>query len=177
MENLNEILDSDNNLISSDVDDQYIISTPKFILLCLLTMGLYQIWWFYKAWNFYKQKEKSDIMPAARAIFSIIFLIPLMDRNIEFASHKGYQKSYTSVALFLGFLVLNALSRLPDPYWLLSLLGIACIVPTFNAFNYALQNSEDVNVIVQESFNGRQITLIVLGSILWALALLGMMVE
>ena len=73
MENQDEILDSRNLETNNDVEEQKIISLNKFIFLSIISFGTYEIWWIYKAWRFYQQKEKLDIMPAARAIFSIFF--------------------------------------------------------------------------------------------------------
>jgi len=36
-----------------------------FIFLSIITLGLYSVWWIYKAWRFFQQKEMIDIMPAA----------------------------------------------------------------------------------------------------------------
>ena len=49
----------------------------RHFILCFLTLTLYNYWWVYKVWLFFKEKEKSDINPALRTIFSTIFLIPL----------------------------------------------------------------------------------------------------
>ena len=69
------ILDSDVRSEASDLEPQYVISQSKFVVLSFLTLGLYGVWWMFKSWKFFKEYEKEDIMPAARAIFSIIFLI------------------------------------------------------------------------------------------------------
>jgi hypothetical protein len=120
----------------------------------------------YKAWRFYQQKEKLDIIPAARAIFSIFFLNSLFNKILDFAKEKGYNESYSSVSLFLGFIVANLLAVLPDPYWLISVFNFIFLIPSFKALNFAKRNSTDFEVIEQESFNGRQIALIVIGLIL-----------
>lgn len=56
------------------VEVQKIISINKFMFLCVLTMGLYLIWWMFKAWRFFMQKDKLDIMPAFRTVLYIIFV-------------------------------------------------------------------------------------------------------
>ena len=105
MENQDEILDSGNLEITNVVEEQKIISLNKFIFLSIISFGTYEIWWIYKAWRFYKQKENLDIMPAARAIFSFFFLNSLFNKILEFAKKKEYQNSYSSVSLFIGFFV------------------------------------------------------------------------
>ncbi len=173
----NEILDQNINELENDIEVQNIISVNKFVLLSIFSLGLYQIWWIYKAWRFYKQKEKLDIMPAGRAIFSIFFLNSLFKKNLEYAQEKGYDESYSSGSLFAGFLILNFASRLPSPFGLVSLFSfIFCIAP-FKALNYAKLNSTEFTVIEQESFNARQIGLIITSLLFWGLVLYGLSLE
>ena len=173
MEYRDQILDSDIEQKTSDVDTQQIISLNKFILLCFASFGIYELWWIYKAWRFYKQKEKSDIYPAARAIFSIFFLYSLMKKILADAQAKSYSGSYASGSLFCGFILLNLMGRAPDPLWLISIFSFACLIPTFNALNYLKQNSADIIAVEQDSFNTRQIVLLVVGIIFWGLIIYG----
>ena len=85
MENQDEILDSGNLQMTNDVEEQKLISLNKFITLSIISFGTYPIWWIYKAWRFYQQKEKLDIRPRARAFFSI-FLIAffLLSKKTKF---------------------------------------------------------------------------------------------
>ena len=171
-----EILDSHVLDENYEVEDQYVISAEKFGFLSIITFGIYEVWWFYKAWKFFKEKEKLDVMPVPRAIFSIIFMIPLFNRIQEYAIIKGYGQTYSSGWLFAGFLGCNLLSRLPDPFWLISLLSFVFAIAPFKALNYAKLNSTEFRVIEQASFSGRQLGLIVFGVACWALLIYGMLV-
>jgi hypothetical protein len=177
MENQDEILDSGNLGINNIVEEQKIISLNKFIFLSIISFGTYELWWIYKVWRFFKQKENLDIMPAARAIFSIFFLNSLFKRNLEFAKKKGYQDSYSSVSLFISFFGVNSLSRLPDPFGWISIMSFIFLIPPFKALNFAKQNSTDFIVSEQTSFSGRQIALIVIGVIGWASVFMEMIME
>lgn len=171
------ILDSDVLSEASDLEPQYVISQSKFVVLSFLTLGLYGVWWMFKSWKFFKEYEKEDIMPAARAIFSIIFLIPLLNQIQEFAKRAGYTNSYSSGALFAGFLIASLLGRLPDPFWLVSIFSFVFLIPGFNAMNFALRNTPNVNAIEQESFNARQIILMIVGGLFTALVVLAVFME
>ena len=174
MEINNEIIESENLEKTYDVEEQKIMSLNKFIFLSIISFGIYEIWWIYKSWRFYQQREKLDIMPAARAIFSIIFLHSLFTKILDFAKEKGYNETYSSTTLFIGFIVANLLARLPDTFWLISLTSIICLIPPFKALNYAKQNSTDFIVTEETAFSGQQIALIVIGVIFWALVLVGL---
>jgi hypothetical protein len=65
------------------------------------------------------------------------------------------------------------LSKLPDPFWLISVFSFVFIIPPFKALNFAKLKSTNIIVVEQTGFNGRQIVLIVLGIIFWGLILLG----
>lgn len=172
-----EILNIDNIVLENNIEEQNIISLNKFIILSIVTFGLYEIWWIYKAWRFYQQKEKSDIMPALRAIFSVFFLNSLFTKILESAEDKGYKENYSPVLLFAGFMIFNLLAKLPEPFWLISVFSFAFLIPPFKALNHAKENSTDFIVNEQKSFSGQQIGLLVFGIICWGLALLGLSLE
>lgn len=110
----NLILDSDFN---SDFSKKKIglISQNKFILLNVLTLGLYGIWWMYKSWRFFKERDGSDIMPVARTVFAIFYSYELFERILSYAKLNGHTEEYSSSGLFALFFVLNLSARLPDP--------------------------------------------------------------
>ncbi len=172
MENENTILDENILEVDTTIEPQYIISVPKFIILSIVSFGIYRTWWQYKAWRFYKQKEKSDISPVARTIFSVFYLNSLFNKIQDSAIEKGYSERYSSVGLFIGVLVAGALSKLPQPFGLITILSFIFFIPPFKALNYAKQNTSDINVIEQEGFNGRQIGLIVFSLLILMLLLI-----
>ncbi|MBO9698635.1 MAG: hypothetical protein J7604_00430 [Sporocytophaga sp.] len=174
MENQTTILNQEGTIIDNDIEEQKIISLWRFIFLSVISLGAYEIWWMYKAWRFYQQKDKSDINPVARAIFSIFFINSLLGKILSFAKEKGYSENYSSAGLATGFIVINLLSSLPDPFWVISILSFLFLIPAFTAFNFAKLNSNDFQVKEQDSFNGRQIALIVIGAILWFIIIIGL---
>jgi hypothetical protein len=55
----------------------YVVSTKKFWVLLIATLGLYQIYWFYRNWKLYKDHTGSHIWPIPRAIFNVFFMYSL----------------------------------------------------------------------------------------------------
>ena len=176
MNNQDKFPENDNLDETHIVEEQKIISLNKFIFLSVISFGMYQIWWVYKAWRFYKQKDKLNINPAVYTIFSIIFLIPLFNKTLNFAKEKGYNNTYSSILLFICYFITNLLVRLPDPFWLISMLSFAFLIPPFMALNFAKRNSPEFTVTQQTSYNVRQIVLIVIGVFFWSLVLFGLIV-
>lgn len=158
----------ENSSFDPNIDPQRIISIEKFIILSILTFGLYEMWWIYKAWLFFKQKENDDTIPAARAIFNIVFLYQLLRKILDFAYETGYDKEYPCGALYACFILTNFLSGLPQPFFLISLATFIFLLPPFRAFNYAIRNMPGVRITEQPNFSLRHIFLIIFGLFLWS---------
>ncbi len=173
MENYNPF-DDQVSTLDENIDEQKIIPLGKFIFLCIISFGLYQIWWSYKAWKFFKQKEESDIIPAARGFFAVLFAGQLFDKVLDFAREKGYPSDYSPFLLALGYFLAGLSGRFPVPYLFLSFFSFLFFIQPFNAFNYARQHSDDVRVSPEDSFSTSQIVLILLGILFWVITLLGL---
>lgn len=159
------------------IETQNIISLNKFVFLSVISFGTYEIWWIYKSWKFFKQKDELDINPIARALFAIIFFNSLLNQILDYAQEKKYTGSYSPSFLFFGFLISNLLSRLPEPFWLISTLSFVFIIPPFKALNFAKRKATEFTIVEESKFNTRQIILIVIGTIFWGLVLLGLNLE
>lgn len=170
----------ENNYGSDDADEHYqmepqeIISLNKFLLLSFLTLGLYELWWIYKAWRFFKQRNNLDIMPAARAVFSIFYLYTLLETIQSYARRNGYEKDYPSAGLFGGFIISNMLSRLPEPYWIVSAFSFVFLIQPFEALNYAKLHANECLVTEQKNFSPRQLVLMGIGIFMWTLIVAGL---
>jgi hypothetical protein len=173
MQNSENVLDLDNFDKRKDIEVQYIISLTSFIILSVITFGLYDLWWIYKSWRFFQQKYKWDIIPFWRTVFSILFLYNLFLCILDLAKQKNYPKNYHLGLIYCGFFAGNILAWLPKPYGMISILSFVFLIPPFKAFNFARQNSTEITVIEQNFFNTKQIVLLVLGTILWLLILFG----
>lgn len=175
-------LDSDNKknmennqeIIKTELTDFELLSKKKLVLLSILSFGLYELWWIYKSWRFLKYKDNLDIMPAGRAIFSLFTLISLFERIKSYSKSIGYDKPFSSVGFYIAFIGLNFAGRLPDPYWMVSFLSIFFLVPALESMNFGIKNSGDYIVNENGKFNNRQKGLVIIGSILWLLMLIGL---
>lgn len=153
-----------------------ILSTKKLITLSILSIGLYPLWWQYKTWRYFKEKDMLDIMPVARAIFALFFLFGLFERVQDFSKSKGSTYSFNSFVCFLGFIAMNLLAYLPDNYFLISLLSCVFLVPPLKSLNEGIKLSGNYAVIENQSFSGRQSILLVIGALFWFLMIIGMLV-
>ena len=158
---------------NSNEDYQYLINTQQFVVLSIATLGLYELWWAYKAWSFFKQREATPIMPAARAILGIFYLPALFSRILRSAKQLGYTKTYSPAILYIAYLLITLLSRLPPPFFLISLGSVICLILPFEALNYLKRHTTIYTIIEQTSFNRRQTALLILGALFWTILLIG----
>ncbi|CAN0532829.1 unnamed protein product, partial [Scytosiphon promiscuus] len=131
-------------------------------------------WWQYKLWKFFKEKDNLDVIPVARALFSIFFIYSLFEKIKDFSNANGNDADYSSGGLVTGFIILNVLSRLPDPFWLVSLGSFLFLIPPFNAFSYIIKNSDTYHGIERSGLSTRQIILLIVGGLVLLLAILGL---
>jgi hypothetical protein len=113
------------------------VAPLKFAILSVATLGLYEMFWFYKNWQYVRQRDASRIRPFWRAVFSPLWCFSLAR---DLANHDARWTTARAgmVAAAYAFLVLA--SRLSDPWWLLTLgtfLPLLALVSTIHAANCA----------------------------------------
>ena len=173
--NNNDILDADINKSEHKNPNYQLISVNKFAVLSFFTFGIYSTWWMFTCWKFFKEKDNMDIYPALRAIFSIFFFYSLLDRIKLNATTEDYKNSYSSGFLFACYLVLSLLGRLPDPFWLISLLSIIPVLPAYNLFNKTLLKSNKYDAVVRSGLSGGQWAVLIVGVLFTILVLAGLL--
>ncbi len=100
---------------SSHQSQFYPVSLVKFFILSVFSLGLYSAYWSYKNWQYIKyEKDRPDIWPVARAIFSPLWYYPLylwlvVDRD-QRESQPFLIPAWTAVFLFVGYLGYNSMS-------------------------------------------------------------------
>jgi hypothetical protein len=168
------------NSAADSVEIRPLLPLNRFVILSVATLGLYGVWWIYKSWKFFKEREGLDIYPAVRTIFSLFFLHELLEKIKRFSKQTGHEPNYSSATLTIGYFMGNLLSRM-DRYFLVAALGLALTLLTqvqpFKALNWAIENSPDYRAEESTSFSGRQLGLLIVGGLFWALILLGMTME
>ncbi|MGN8224630.1 hypothetical protein [Gracilimonas sp. BCB1] len=171
--NKEEKFDNDTINSSSFSNEPYFFSVSNFklVLMSICTFGIYELYWFYKNWELIKKRWAQNIMPFWRAFFAPIWAYSCFEEIKNSAIQNRLSYSLPTVFLAIGYFIIQALWRLPDPYWLLSFLSFVFIIP---ANNVALRVNEGVNPSFENnsSFSGTNITAIVIGGLLFVLGLL-----
>ena len=107
------------------------VSPIKLAVMSIVTLNLYQIYWFYKHWQAVKERGQ-DVMPLARAFFAIFFVHSLFKETVETARATSVQPSTRPGTQTLAFILLALGWRLPDPFWFLGLLAFLPLLPMQN---------------------------------------------
>lgn len=91
----------------------YVVSPTKFLLLSILTAGLYLAYWMYRNWRQIKAVDNSNIWPVPRGIFSIFFMHSLLaDVQASFVRQgKDYEWNPTLIATtFVALAVISTVA-------------------------------------------------------------------
>lgn len=149
----------------------FAVSVFKFAVMSLCTLGLYQIYWFYRNWRSIKGRDGSNISPPLRSIFSIFYCYPCFDRIRREMSEEDMPK-IAAGPLASGWIIAQLVSQLPGPLWLISLPAFVFFIPVqraANQVNARVLPSHDPN----ESFTGANWAWILVGGSLLLLAVVG----
>ena len=178
---------------SSATAVEYFAITPtRLILFSILTMNLYELYWFYRNWDAVKRAEGSNIQPFWRAWFSIFFAYDLFKRVVRSAKESGYMGSASAGWLAAAYIVLyvvgnawgsmDAASTGTDPLtYLLWFMVSICIVPlpllpiqsAINQHNSKVAPAKPLT----KTFTGWEVAIILGGIIFMALIIIGSLLE
>ena len=100
------------------------VGVPKLAVMCLGTLGLYQVYWFYEQWRHAAAQADEDLWPAARAVFGVLFCYPLFDRMTEWARDRGVEIKDSALLLAAAFAVFTFAQRLPGAWALVTLFTV-----------------------------------------------------
>lgn len=90
----------------------YVVSPKKFLLLTILTSGLYTAYWSYRNWRHIKVVDNNSTWPVARGLFSIFFVHSLLsdvNRNLQ---STGNDYEWNPQLIATSFVVVAIISTL-----------------------------------------------------------------
>lgn len=114
----------------------YPISPLKFGVLALVTLGMYQVYWFYRNWSYLKRIESPSIFPFWRSCFTYIWFYPFYSRLVNGEESKDItalpKSKWFAIGLTAVCLLLTGLS-LFDNFKIISIIlttiiGLALVV-------------------------------------------------
>ncbi|WP_394539007.1 hypothetical protein PRJ39_00340 [Lysobacter enzymogenes] len=96
-------------------DEFYVVAPLKFCLLFFLTLGLYQLYWFYMQWARYRRRHPGETLwPVARAIFAVFFAHALAGRIDEALRARGARHDWAPGAVATIYVIAQIASSVLD---------------------------------------------------------------
>lgn len=95
------------------------VSTTKFVIYSICSWTIYDVYWFYRNWQFIRVRDGVKIRPFWRAIFSPLWCYSLAE---DVATRSGNVNRPMITIVALSYFVLSFAWWLPDLYFLVGLL-------------------------------------------------------
>lgn len=102
------------------------VSPVKFVIMTLITLGLYEIWWFWRGWKDIERREGLNIWPFWRGFFAPVWFYAFATRVFNM---RGHSRAGLAALLALFYFGLTVSWQLPEPYWLISFATIIVLLP------------------------------------------------
>lgn len=147
-----------------------VIPTWKFILLSVITLGIYELVWFYRNWKLLKTEKDLKISPFWRAFFAPVWAGSIAGHIQKYLKEKSNPSNYSPTLIGITYFLIFILHKLPDPYWIVSYFTFLPILPLLNNMNNYWQKEEQN--LPTKKFTWWQIILVILGIILFILIII-----
>lgn len=96
---------------ASKVVGLFAISPIRLAILSVLTLGWYEVYWFYRNWEALKGVDKEVKHPVWRAIFTIFYCFALFKTILKAAKKLGYKGSYSPGTLATFYIIIILVSK------------------------------------------------------------------
>jgi cell division protein FtsW (lipid II flippase) len=96
----------------------FLVGTRKLVVLTIVTLGVYQLYWFYMHWRRLQQFGNEDVWPIVRAAFGGLFCYWLFARVNDEADAQGTPTMLSAGLLTVVYFVGVTAVRLGAPFWL-----------------------------------------------------------
>ncbi|OWQ90324.1 hypothetical protein CDN99_13225 [Roseateles aquatilis] len=146
------------------------VSPVKLLVMCTVTLQFYTVYWFYKQWNLVRLRERSSIIPVARAVFSFFFVWGLFKRVRDSEGAAG--ASLNAGGLAIGWIVASLMWKAPTPGWWLAMIAPLFLLPAQIAMN-AVNATVSPGNARNDRFSVLNWIAIVVGSLFILMALIG----
>ena len=152
----------------------FAVSVVKLAALTMCTIGLYEIFWFYKNWKLIRSREGSNIIPVLRALFAVFFCYSLFKRLRAEGIKLGVAPPLAAGPLAAAWIVCSLLANLPGAFGFVGLAAFAVLLSVqshVNRINAAAAPNHDRNA----KFSALNWVVVFFGACFWGLAIIGLL--
>lgn len=167
-------------------DEFYVVAKRKFFLLYLITLGVYQWYWFYRHWALHRRYRDVALWPIPRAIFAIFFTHSLATRIEDRIKGNGSALAESLGGVAGGFVVFQIISNVIDRMsWkgigspMTDYLSLLMLVP-LSLVLWQIQKAANLacgqpDGTANHRITGANVIWLVLGGLLWLLVIAGLL--
>ena len=148
------------------------VSVRKFVVMSIVTWGIYPLYWAYEQWVRIENRNHEGLSPIWRTIFSPLWNFSLFKRIRREAIARGVPVYWDATVLAIIYFMFGPLWRLPDPWWLISLLTFLPCLPVVNEI-VRVHNTLSLTHDRNDRFSGTNVIGIFVGSAFLALVVTG----
>lgn len=149
----------------------FAVGIPKLCVMGLTTLGIYELYWFYKQWKCAARISNENLWAWARALFFPFTAYYLFKRMREQGAKHGVDLPGIG-GLAVTVFVLNISWRLPDPWWLVSIFAFLPLVTVQKAVN-AINEKVAPDMEPNRRLGAGNIVAVLVGGAITALAVVG----
>lgn len=152
------------------------VATHKFVVMNIVTFGLYQYYWIYWQWRHIARTAAQPLSPFWRTFFAPFWAYSLFSRVRQRARVEEAGVYWQASVLAIAYFLLPLTWQLPDPWSLVSLLGFVPLIPvqrTIEAINARHAGHELPN----RAYSGANVVGIMVGGGLLVLAVVAMFMK
>lgn len=148
----------------------------KLVLLSICSLGLYELYWFYKNWHFYRNRTGKPIKPLWRAFFSPLWAYASFKTVNEAAVEYGLPQRIHPVILAIAYFMFTTPGLSSDIFWTVSLLAF---IPILSANDLAMRVNRQVVPSYRENdqLSRQNWAVMIIGGIVLVLAVIGTVME
>jgi hypothetical protein len=105
------------------------VGTSKFVVLSLVTFGIYELYWIYQNWIRIRRTSGEMLSPFWRTFFTPIWVFALFARIRALAKEHGIPAGWNAVVLATVYVALCLSAFLPDEWLLISIAAFVPMLP------------------------------------------------
>ncbi|MEG4104782.1 hypothetical protein [Microcoleus sp. S13_C5] len=112
------------------------VSRLKLFVMSIVTLGFYQVFWFYKNWQLLKAEDESNISPFWRTVFGALYCYPLLAQIKKWAKSRSVYANFSPLWVTVAWIgIIKFCGYLPMPYKLAVLLSVIALLPVQKSVN------------------------------------------
>ncbi len=115
------------------VNVYFTASILKLVVMTVCTLGIYELYWFYKNWILIRQRTGRSLSPLWRATFAPFWGYALFKDIKKVADENEVENNVWPITQGLAFLFLMMMGFYPGSLSVLSVFGVLALIPANQA--------------------------------------------